>query len=93
MNELIHRLKEITNLSELENIDNIDSNSLFYAVAKSGRYDLLKKSNIRLNINDTATLEKLTDFLLSDDDLFYNGDQYEFSFSTEELNSMFNIII
>ena len=71
MNELINSLKEITSLSELENLSNINTNALLYAIAKSERYELLKDVNIRLNISDSATLEKLTDFLLSDEDVLY----------------------
>ena len=52
MNELINKLKEITSLSELENLSNINTNALLYAIAKSERYELLKDANIRLNIND-----------------------------------------
>ena len=66
MEELINRLKEITNLSELENVRGINPNALIYAIAKSERYELLNGANIRLNISDNDTLEKLTDFLLSD---------------------------
>ena len=64
MEELINRLERITKLSELENIDSINTNDLIYAIAKSERYELLNGANIRLNINDNSTLEKLTDFLL-----------------------------
>lgn len=92
MNELINRLKEITNLSELENISNINTNALLYAIAKSGRYELLKDTNIRLNINDSATLEKLTDFLLSDEDILYYMHKNGFTFTKDELNVMFNVV-
>ena len=34
MEELINRLKEISNLSELENISSINTNALLYAIAK-----------------------------------------------------------
>ena len=93
MKELINRLKEITNLSELENIDSINTNALIYAVAKSARYELLNGANIRLNISDNTTLEKLTDFLLSDEDILYYMHINGFSFSKDELNAMFNIVI
>lgn len=92
MDELINRLKEISNLSELENIDSINTNALLYAIAKSERYELLKDANIRLNINDGATLEKLADFLLSDEYIIYYMNQNGFSFSKEELNVLFNIV-
>ena len=93
MNELIDKLKEITSLSELENLDSINTNALLYAIAKSERYDLLKNVNIKLNINDNETLEKLVDFLLSDEDILYYMHQNGFSFSKEEINSIFNTIL
>ena len=37
MEELINRLKEITNLSELGKIDSINTNVLIYAIVKSER--------------------------------------------------------
>lgn len=92
MNELINRLKEITKLSDLENLNNINTNDLFYAISKSERYELLKDANIRLNINDSATLEKLTDFLLSDKGILYFIHKNGFTFSKDELNVMFNIV-
>lgn len=91
MRELINKLKEI-NLSELEDFDNINQNALLYAIAKSGRYDLLNNSNIRINTSDNETLEKLIDFLLSDEDILYYMHQNGFAFSREEINSMFNIV-
>lgn len=92
MEELINRLKEISNLSELENISNINTNALLYAIAKSERYELLNGTNIRLNISDSDTLEKLTDFLLSDEDILYYMHRNGFAFSKDELNVMFNLI-
>ena len=93
MEELINRLKEISNLSELENISSINTNALLYAIAKSERYELLNDTNIRLNISDKDTLEKLTDFLLSDEDILYSMHRNGFSFSKDELNVMFNIVL
>ena len=93
MNELINQLKEITSLSELENLSSVNTNALLYAIAKSERYDLLKNSNIRLNISDNATLEKLTDFLLSDEDILYYMHKNGFSFSKEELNVLFSLVL
>lgn len=92
MEELINRLKEISNLSELENISSINTNALLYAIAKSERYELLNGTNIRLNISDSDTLEKLTDFLLSDENILYYMHRNGFAFSKDELNVMFNVI-
>ena len=93
MEDLINRLKGISNLNELENINNINANTLIYLIIRSNRYDLLKNSNIRLNINDRKTLEKLIDYLLSDDDALYYMHQNGFSFSNEELNRIFIIVV
>ena len=93
MDELINKLKEISSLSQIENIGSINTNALLYAIAKSQRYDLLNNSNIRLNIADKDTFEKLTDYLLSDEDILYYMHRNGFSLSKEELNAMFNLII
>ena len=93
MNELINQLKEITSLSELENLSSVNTNTLLYAIVKSERYDLLKNFNIRLNISDNVTLEKLTDFLLSDEDILYYMHRNGFSFSKEELNVLFSLVL
>ena len=92
MTEIINKVKEIKKLSELENIDSINTNALIYAIAKSERYELLNGANIRLNISDSATLEKLTDFLLSNEDILYYIHRNGFAFSKEELNAMFTIV-
>lgn len=92
MNELINRLKEINILSELENLNDINTNTLLYAIAKSERYELLKDANIRLNISDSDTLEKLIDFLLSDEDMLYHMHRNGFAFTKDELNTIFNIV-
>ena len=92
MDELINRLKKISSLSELDKLNNIDSNTLLYAIAKSERYELLNGANIKLNIGDSATLEKLTDFLLSDENILYYMHKNGFAFSKNELNLIFTII-
>lgn len=92
MEKLINTLVGITSLSELDNFDNINTNLLLYAIIKSERYDLLKDVNIRLNISDSDTLEKLTDFLLSDEKILYYMHKNGFAFSKNELNVMFNIV-
>ena len=93
MNELINKLKEISSLSQIENIGSINTNALLYAIAKGQRYDLLNNSNIRLNIADKSTFEKLTDFLLSDEDILYYMHRNGFSLSKDELNAIFNLVI
>ena len=93
MEELINRLKEISSLSELDNLNNINTNVLLYAIAKSERYELLNGTNIRLNISDSTTIEKLTDFLLSDEDILYYMHRNGFAFSKDELNVMFNVVL
>ena len=92
MNELINRLKEITNLQELENFSNINPNMLLYAIAKSQKYELLKDANIKININDSSTFKELIDFLLSDEDILYYMHKNDFAFSKDELNIIFNMV-
>ena len=41
MDELIDKLKQVSNLSQLDNIQNFDSNQLLFAILKSDRTDLL----------------------------------------------------
>lgn len=89
MNEFTNKLKEISNLSELEGLNNINSNILLYAIAKSGRYELLNGANIKLDLSDNTTLEKLIDFLLSDEDILYFMHRNGFAFSKDELNVIF----
>lgn len=92
MEELINTLKKINSLSELENLNNINTNNLLYAIAKSERYELLNGANIRLNISDSAKLEKLIDFLLSDEDILYYMHRNGFAFSKDELDAMFTVV-
>lgn len=89
MNEFTNKLKEISNLSELEGLNNINSNILLYAIAKSERYELLNGANIKLDLSDNTTLEKLIDFLLSDEDILYFMHRNGFAFSKDELNVIF----
>lgn len=92
MDELINKLVNISNLSEIENINSINSNNLLYAISKSGRYDLLKNANIKIDVNDRETLEKLVDYLLSDEDIYYYMNKNGFTFAKEEKVNMFNIV-
>ena len=92
MDKLVNMIKNVNNLSELENIGDINTNFLIYAIVKSGKYELLKANNIRLNIDDIPTLEKIIDLLLSDEDIIYYMHKNSFSFSKEELNIMFSIV-
>ena len=92
MDELINKLKEITKLSDLENVNSINTNDLLYAIAKSGKYELLKDTNIRLNLTDKASLERLIDLLLSDEDFLYFMRNNGFTFTYQELNTICNIV-
>lgn len=89
--ELINKLKKINSLEELPNYERINSNALIYAIYKSGRYDLFKNNDIRLNLNDRKTLEELMDYFLNDEDIlvymFHNG----FSFTKIELATLFDM--
>ena len=92
MNELINKLKDISSLLELENLNDINTNLLLYAIAKSYRYKLLNGVNIRLNVNDIDTLEMLVDFLITDEDILFYMYKNGFVISKEELEVIFNIV-
>jgi len=91
MKELIEKISQIDSLSELGNLNEYDSNRLIYAILKSHRYDLITESNLRINTN-SETLERLADFLLKDEDALFYLHHYGFSFSQEELDSLFKIL-
>ena len=91
MDDFINKIKAISNLSELENTDKIDSNELIYAIIKSERYDLLENSNIRLNLSNDVTLKKLLDFLFSRFDCLYNIKNGSLNFTEEELDIIFKL--
>lgn len=92
MEELIKRLKDISKLSDLENLRNINRNQLLFAISKSGRYDLLKGADIRIDCDDTESFEKIIDYLLSDEDYLYYMHRNGFVFSKGELDKIFNVM-
>ena len=92
MDELINKLNNVSNLSEIENINSINSNDLLYIITKSGRYDLLENSNIKIDTSNKQTLERLVDYLLSDEDIYYYMNKNGFTFSKEEIENMFSIV-
>ncbi len=92
MDEIITKIQSINSLEELDNIGSINKNNLIYAIAKSNRYDLLKDSNLRLDLSDDKTLENLVDLLLSDEDYSYDMKRNGFYFSKEELDCIFKIV-
>ena len=89
INEIIENIKNIDSLEELNNLKKIDSNALIYAINKANKYDLFKENTIRLNLNNKKTLEKLLDFFLKDEDILYYMLKNGFSFTKEELNTLF----
>ena len=93
MDELINRLNKISNLSELENIASINPNELLIAIRKSGKYDLLKDNNIRLNTADKETLKELVNVLFKDGDELYFMVRNGLHFTNEELEVIFKIIL
>ena len=57
MEELISKIRNINSMLELDDSENIDSNSLFLAIIEAERYDLLNNCNIKLNIsNDEVSM-------------------------------------
>lgn len=92
MEELIKRLKEITSLPDLKNLNDINRNQLLFAISKSDRYDLLKDADIRIDCDDSESFEKIIDYFLSDEDYLYYMHKNGFSFSKGELDKIFNVM-
>lgn len=92
MEELIKRLKEISSLSDVENLHNINRNELLFAISKSHRYDLLKDADVRIDCDDSESLEKIIDYFLSDEDILYYMHKNGFTFSRGDLDQIFNVI-
>lgn len=92
MEELIKRLKEISSLSDVENLHNINRNKLLFAISKSDRYDLLKDVDVRIDCDDSESLEKIIDYFLSDEDILYYMHKNGFTFSKGDLDQIFNVI-
>lgn len=92
MNELIEQLKRVNNFEQLNNIDDVDPNTLLLRTIQADRYDLLKNTKIKLNVNNEKSYTELIDYLLSDEYNLYKMYRNDFSFSKEELDSIFKIV-
>ena len=71
LNELQEQIKKCSSLSEINSIQEIDTNILFMSILASERYDLLSNNKINIHIDNTETSMQLIDYLLSDEDILY----------------------
>lgn len=92
MNELISQIKACNNLSEVNIDNNYDVNSILYAIVKSGRYDLLKKVNLKIDFTNIETASKLVEYILSNEDIVYYMLMNGYLFSSIEANCIFDIL-
>ncbi len=90
MDDLSKRIKEVSSIKE---ISNVKQNDLFYQIAKSKRYDLLKDNSVRLDVNDFPSLTRLIALLLSNEDYLYDMRHEGFTFTDSELDVICELII
>ena len=88
----LENIKNIQKISDLDDIDSLNKNLVLCSIIKNNRFDLLKDANLRLDINDSSSLEKLIDLILTDEDIFYYMNKNGFNFSYLERNTIFNIV-
>ena len=93
MEDIIKKISEVQYLSEIDNINNIDSNLLLLAIIKTEKYELLNNSNIKIHIDDSKSFNELINELLGYSDATYYLRKSGFVFSKEEINSIFNKIL
>lgn len=88
MKKLAEKLVNIDSLV----LKDVDSNELLYAIIESENYQLLKEYKLRLNLDNTSSLERLIDLILDDDFIIYDIKKNGFFFTKNELNLVFEII-
>lgn len=88
----LENIKNIQKISDLDDIDSLNKNLVLCSIIKNNRFDLLKDANLRLDINDSSSLEELIDLILTDEDIFYYMNKNGFNFSYLERNTIFNIV-
>ena len=93
MEDIIKKISEVQYLSEIDNINNIDSNLLLLAIIKTEKYELLNNSNIKIHIDDSKSFNELINELLGYSNAMYYLRKSGFVFSKEEINSIFNKIL
>lgn len=92
LNELQEQISKCNNLSEINSIQEIDTNILFISILKSGRYDLLSNNKINIHIDNSETSMQLIDYLLSDEDILYYVSRIGYTFSKDDTNKIFKIV-
>lgn len=92
MEELISKIRNINSMLELDDSENIDSNSLFLAIIEAERYDLLNNCNIKLNISNDEVSMRLIEFLVTDEDVSYYIYRNNYFFSKEDIKNIFKIV-
>ena len=92
LNELQEQIRKCNNLSEIDNIQEIDTNILFISILASERYDLLSNNKINIHIDNSETSMQLIDYLLSDEDILYYVSRIGYTFSKDDTNKIFKIV-
>lgn len=92
LNELQEQIRKCNNLSEINNIQEIDTNILFISILASERYDLLSNNKINIHIDNSETSMQLIDYLLSDEDILYYVSRIGYTFSKDDTNKIFKIV-
>lgn len=91
MNELIEKIKQIQDLSELPELNTIDPNILFTAILLSKQYHLLRNTHLNIRIDGEAASIKLVETLLKDENELYFLNQYDYKFTKEEKDKLFKL--
>jgi len=92
MEELIEKLKQIKNLSELENLRGIDTNDLLLAIIKSKTYPLLDGHNVKINLDNQESFNRFAEVFLSEEDYFYYMQRNGFSLSQQDVDKLFTFV-
>ena len=92
LNELQEQIKKCSSLSEINSIQEIDTNILFMSILASERYDLLSNNKINIHIDNSETSMQLIDYLLSDEDILYYVGKSGYTFSKDDTNKIFKIV-
>lgn len=92
LNELQEQIKKCSSLSEINSIQEIDTNILFMSILASERYDLLSNNKINIHIDNSKTSMQLIDYLLSDEDILCYVGKSGYTFSKDDTNKIFKIV-
>ena len=85
-------LKQIKNLSELENLRDVDTNDLLLAIIKSKTYHLLDGHNIQINLDNQESFNRFAEVFLSEEDYFYYMQRNGFSLSQQDVDKLFTFV-